>query len=90
MALSEKRREAILASLRSGNWIFRRWSGTNRAGYLMHSLEGINNLRETEVDELRNGGIIRPMSRDDVSSSGKAYRNFSFKPYLLSEKTEQP
>ncbi len=51
--MSPQRRARIMESLSVGNMIYRHWKGGNRSGYLSHSLSGIKNLRESEVDELR-------------------------------------
>lgn len=59
MTMKPQRREKILASLCAGNEIQRVWSGTRRRGHLSHRLEGVNNLRESEVEALKNDGLIQ-------------------------------
>lgn len=83
--MSDKRKQQILDSLRAGNFIYRHWSGTNRSGYLRHSLSGVDRLRESEVRELEKEGVIRILRRGETDSYGHGGAYFSFRPFLLDE-----
>lgn len=56
--MSPQRKAKILSSLAAGNQIRRFWNGPNVGGYLSHRLEGVKNLRESEVDALVAEGFL--------------------------------
>lgn len=56
--MTVKRRAAILSALQGGAVIRRVWSGSRNVGYLSYRLAGIENLRESECDELRRDGLL--------------------------------
>lgn len=81
--MTDKRRKAIMSSLRSGNWILRSWSGTNASGYLRHSLEGVRNLRQSEAEELLHAGIVETVNAAMFKERYGYY--VGFRPYRLKE-----
>lgn len=56
--MTQTRREQILSSLRAGHLIRRVWKGSDGHGYISHQLAGINRLREVEVEQLRDEGLV--------------------------------
>lgn len=54
------RKNLIIQSLMKGNKIIRLWKGPSSNGRLSHQLDGIKNLREKEVDELRKEKLVVP------------------------------
>jgi hypothetical protein len=56
--MTKERKEKIISSLKAGNTIRRYWQGGNTYGYLSHRLEGVKNLKEKEVEELRKENLL--------------------------------
>lgn len=82
--MTPHRRDAVLASLRAGNWIYMRWSGSERNGRLRYSLFGVDRLLESEIFELRNEGLLAVMRSNELADE-TPYRRFQWKPYRLKE-----
>ena len=72
--MTQNRKTKIIQSLKEGNLIHRSWIGSNRSGRLSYYLEGINLLREKEVEELRKDNIV-----DVVKGSSSAFMPYKIK-----------
>lgn len=72
MALSEKRKEKILAAMAGGEPIHRQWRGSDTSGYLTHWIEGVGTIKESECDQLRREGLVE-VDRTQIRVSFKNY-----------------
>lgn len=72
--MSPARKNRIMESLKAGNFIQRYWNGANSSGYLMHKLEGVRVLRESEVEELRKAGVPEIVPRIESNATFRPLR----------------
>lgn len=74
--MSKKRRELILAQVRQGHRIRRKWKGAQRSGYLSHTLLGVPRLKESEVELLLSEGLLEivPNTTDYQSFGSLRYK----------------
>jgi len=74
--MKQEKKDKIIEIMKTGELIHRFWKGTNRSGYISHSLKGINRLTETEVKELRAEGIVEA---DKDGYKGGGFYNYKLK-----------